>query len=74
MAGLEDIDDLIGLCARFGLQIRGAEVAGDVLQLVPVTLESLPGAAVLGEIAEALKPLGYRYVTLGLGGQDGKNE
>lgn len=67
MAGLEDIDDLIALCARMGLEIRGAEVAGEVLQLVPRSLEGLPGAAVMGEIAEALAPLGYRYVTLGLG-------
>lgn len=71
---LEDIEDLVALCAGYGLRIVGAEVAGEVLQLVPVSLEGLPGAAVLGEIAEALRPLGYRYVTLDVlsaaGGKD----
>ncbi|MBA2665010.1 MAG: hypothetical protein H0U74_22175 [Bradymonadaceae bacterium] len=63
---LDDIDDLKSLCARFGLTLSGAEVQGELLQLVPQSLEGLPDAARLRQLAIELAPLGYRYVTLAL--------
>lgn len=60
------LDELTRVCARFGLEIVDATRHGVMLTLVPRSLEGLPDAQALREIADALGGDGVRYVTLDL--------
>lgn len=54
------------LCQAHGLALRGVRRQGVLLELLPLTLETLPDAALLREIADALAGDGIRYVALSL--------
>ncbi len=53
-------------CHAMGLEIRGARRRGTSLELMPSSLDHLPDAEVLREIADALGGDGVRYVSLSL--------
>lgn len=53
-------------CRAIGLEIRGARRRGVSLELLPASLDDLPGPAALRELADALGGDGVRYVALSL--------
>lgn len=60
----EQLLNMQRVCKQFGLDIKHATRHGVMLSLVPVSLESLPGAEQLRAIADHLGGDGVRYVTL----------
>ena len=60
------LDHIQALCASFGLEVVDAHRHGVMLTLVPRSLDHLPEAHTLREIADALGGDGVRYVTLSL--------
>jgi len=61
---LAPTDDIRRVCESGGLVLRQWRVTGEVLELVPASLDRLPAAAAISAIGRRLRDLGYRYVTL----------
>ena len=59
------------VCEAHGLAVREVRQRGVLLELVPVSLERLPSAGVLRELADALAGDGVRYVALSLEEEEG---
>lgn len=57
-------------CATHGLVICGARRTGAMLELRPASLDALPDAMTLRQLADALGGDGVRYVTLALEPED----
>lgn len=62
----ESFEQLAGICKRFGLDIVAASRQGVMLTVTPRSLDALPDAETLRELADALGGEGIRYVTLDL--------
>ncbi len=50
-------------CAEWNFPLGEISRHGEVLALSPTTLDELPNAGRLSELADALEQHGYRYVT-----------
>lgn len=58
-------EQIVTLCSHHGLLVREVRRAHDVLVLVPESLDVMPPAARLQQLAEALKEEGdFKYVAL----------
>lgn len=57
---------ITSICAAHGLFLQGHDVDQEILVLHPSSLNDLPAAEALQTIAEELKELGYRWVSLDL--------
>lgn len=58
------------VCEAHGLAVRGASRVGVLLLLQPETLEAMPEAEALRQVAEALAGDGIRYVALTISSRD----
>lgn len=50
-------------CDNAGFPLDDIGTRGDILKLAPASVDSLPNASVLTELADALEARGFRYVT-----------
>jgi hypothetical protein len=66
----DDLARVITLCASHGLAVHAATRRGVLLELSPDSLDDLPPADTLREIADALGGDGVRYVSLLIGSRD----
>ncbi len=66
----DDLTRIVSLCASHGLAIHAATRRGVLLELSPDSLDDLPPAQTLREIADALGGDGIRYVSLLIGSRD----
>ena len=66
----DDLARVITLCASHGLAIHAAKRRGVLLELTPDSLDDLPDAHTLRELADTLGGDGVRYVSLLIGSRD----
>lgn len=64
------LEAVVARCAAHGLVICGARRAGAMLELRPASLDALPDAMLLRQLADELGGDGVRYVTLALEAED----
>ncbi len=56
------------ICQAHRLPVARLDVHGDVLVIVPESLDHLPSSSTLASLVETIRPLSdCRYVTLGIG-------
>lgn len=65
---------VLAVCEAHGLRVNAARRVGVLLLLQPDTLEAMPEAEALRQIAEALAGDGVRYVALSIASRDGEDE
>ena len=59
------------ICEACGLSVAELRAEGEILVVVPESLEDLPDADALGELADELRAeSAFRYVTLGVEASD----
>ena len=57
-------NQVLEICKTYGLSVGSIDVDNDVLVLQPYDLENLPSAHEMRVIADELKALGHRWVSL----------
>lgn len=63
---LADRKEVTRLCRRFEFPLARIEEDGDVLVLVPGSVESIPNSSRLGQLALELREQGYRHVAFAI--------
>jgi hypothetical protein len=61
-----DRTEVSKLCERFEFPLERIEEDGDVLVLVPDSVERIPASGRLGELALELRERGYRHVAFAI--------
>jgi len=59
----DDRADIEALCADQGFPLETIDVDDELLRLIPSSLEELPDAGELQQLADDLENRGYRFVT-----------